>query len=277
MIKALKSALVPSLLWIAVCLLCSCKPPGEKSSSEETVSWPELAHFDELSYRAEGMARVGDFEELKAVYPELLKAGQAVNKESMPANSKKPQEVEQLLTDLMSLVEGLSQEDLEDDTMKQLVLGLHPIIADMIKAAGMPHLHGNEGPNSGFLHPVFDGGGEQTGTVEVKLHSDAGDVEIWLTKGGREGAPWRLPLDTVLKLEFPTLGKSIDLAVRNTEKNENEAGESTIVDGATAYFIFPGESGVDPSWLIGEEFAAKAELSFEDATTGVFVLRPHIH
>ena len=74
-----------------------------------------------------------------------------------------------------------------------------------------------------------------------------------------------------------SFGQSVSLAIRNREKNEDESGASTIKDGATAYFVFPGESGADASWLMGADFAAKADLGFEGHTTGSFVLRPHIH
>lgn len=131
-----------------------------------------------------------------------------------------------------------------------------------------------EGPNDGFLYPVFNGEGTQVGTVEIKLHDDAGDIEAWLT---RDGEPWRLPLDTVLSLNVPELGKQVTLAVRDQERNEDESGASTIFEGTTNYFIFPGETGADASWLMGEDFKAKAELSFEDVTTGSFILKPHGH
>ena len=42
-------------------------------------------------------------------------------------------------------------------------------------------------------------------------------------------------------------------------------------------FRFPADTGVDASWLMGSEFAAKAELGFGTETTGSFVLRPHVH
>ena len=131
--------------------------------------------------------------------------------------------------------------------------------------------------NSGFMFPVFDEGGKQAGTIEIKLHDDAGDLEVWLKRGGYDGEPWRLPLEATLTLDFPATGQKITLAVRDSERNEDESGASTIFEGATDYFVFPGETGADASWLMGSEFAAKVELSFGDATTGTFVLRPHIH
>ena len=80
-----------------------------------------------------------------------------------------------------------------------------------------------------------------------------------------------------LSLSFPGLGKEIELAVRDHIQNKDESGSETLVDGKTNYFVFPGASGMDPAWLMGSNFAAKAELSFLVNTTGPFVLRPHVH
>ena len=241
------------------------------------MSWPEINRFDDIAFQADGYARVKDLTAVRELMADLLLAGKALTKESIPANVADPQQVELILGDLSNLVSGLAVEELDDATLADLVLGLHPVIAKLIDAAGMPHIHANEGPNSGFLFPAFDSEGKQAGTIEIKLHDDAGDLEVWLKKGGYEGEPWRLPLDTTLTLAFPSEGKKINLAVRDTERNEDESGESTISDGQTNYFVFPADTGVDASWLMGADFAAKVELSFEGATTGSFVLRPHVH
>ena len=50
----------------------------------------------------------------------------------------------------VNLIQNLSNKDL-DDLTKILILGLHPVIEKIIVAAEMPHIHANEGSNSGFL------------------------------------------------------------------------------------------------------------------------------
>lgn len=257
-------------------IVVSCER-AELETVQEQVSWPEITRFDDIAFRADGYVRVEDISGVREVLADLLLAGKALTKESIPTNVADPQQVELILGDLSNLVSGLAAEELDDATLADLVLGLHPVIAKLIDSAGMPHIHANEGPNSGFLFPAFDVEGKQTGTIEIKLHDDAGDLEVWLKKGGYEGEPWRLPLDTTLTLDFPAESKTVTLVVRDTERNEDESGESTIFEGATNYFIFPGETGTDASWLMGADFAAKVELSFAGATTGSFVLRPHVH
>ena len=245
--------------------------------SETPVSWPEITRFDDIAFRADGFTRVEDLSAVRELLDELLEAGKAVTTDTIPPNVADAQQVELLLGDLTNLISDLGADELDDASLEDLVLGLHPVIATLIDAAGMPHIHANEGPNSGFLFPVFGVEGKQTGTIEIKLHDDAGDLEVWLKRGGYEGEPWRLPLETTLTLDFPSEGKKVTLAVRDLERNEDESGESTIFEGVTDYFVFPAETGIDASWLMGPDFAAKVELSFAGATTGSFVLRPHVH
>ena len=264
------------ILLSLILLFSACERSGEEIS-EETVSWPEIADFDNLAFQADGLVRVQDLEAVRDLHADLVKAGMAVTTSSIPTNAANPKEVELILSDLSNLVSGLQANPLDDSSMENLVLGLHPVIAKLIEAAGMPHIHANEGPNGGFLFPIFDSNKEQTGTVEIKLHDDAGDLEVWLKSGGYEGDPWRLPTDTTLTLHFLALNKSVTLAVRDQDRNEDESGASTITEGNTNYFVFPGSTDEDASWLMGADFAAKVELRFEEATTGSFVLRPHIH
>ncbi|MEM6569817.1 MAG: hypothetical protein AAF957_15510 [Planctomycetota bacterium] len=263
-----------SLLGLCLVAICSACSTGEGGG--DAVFWPELAEFDELAYRADGLVRTDDLAAVEGSLAELLASGRAVTVASIPSNAADPKQVEAMLTDLTSLIEGLADEP-DEDSMQTLVLGLHPVIENLMKAAGMPHVHANEGPHSGFRHPVFDADGTQIATVEVKLHDDAGDLEVWLTRGGYDGDPWRLPVDTNLALAFPGLEREVTLAVRDRDRNEDESGASTILDGTTDYFVFPGATEADATWLMGTEFAAKAELRVEGATTGSFVLRPHVH
>ena len=269
-------SLIP-FLCISLALIFGSCDRSLTEIEEETVSWPEINRFDDLAFQADGLARVEELGTVRELLSELLVAGKAVTPASVPSNAADPQQIELILGDLNSLVNGLAAENLDDVSLENLVLVLHPVIAKLIEAAGMPHIHANEGPNSGFLYPVFDDTGNQTGTIEIKLHDDAGDLEVWLKRGGYEGDAWRLPTTTILTLDFPVLDRNIILAVRDQDRNEDESGASTIVDGNTNYFVFPGETESDASWLMGADFAAKVELSFGDKTTGIFVLRPHIH
>lgn len=272
----LENSFRPALLFVIALLATSCGEDGPKSDSGPVV-WPELAAFDEFAYRAEGFAKVKDRESLLKQRAGLLEAGWAVSPPTMPENAASQRRVHQLLGDLSSLVNGFASKEISDERLFALAEGLHPVVEALIEAAGMPHVHANEGPNEGFLHPLFGPDGSQAGTAEIKLHEDAGDLEVWLTKGGHGGPAWDLPVDSRLKLGFPDLGKEVELAVRDATENRNEAGIAMVRAGATNYFVFPGETGAEASWLTGADFAAKAVLEMEGASTGSIVLRPHAH
>ena len=249
---------------------------GGEEAAEEAVSWPELVAFDEIAYVADGYARTGDLSAVVSARTELLETGRLVTTATIPSNAADRSQVEATLGDLRSLVEGLAG-DQDEEALSSLVLGMHPVIEELMKAAGMPHVHANEGPKGGFRFPVFGADGQQVGTAEIKLHDDAGDLEVWLTRGGHGGDPWRLPVGQTLALSFSDLERDVTLAVRDAERNEDESGAATVVDGTTDDFVFPGSTDADASWLMGADFAAKVELRVEEATTGSFVLRPHVH
>lgn len=132
---------------------------------------------------------------------------------------------------------------------------------------------------------------EWCGFLELKLHGDAGDLELWLYANAGEQTwgkshsgkpvPFDVPKETVIRLSFPShASKTVELRVRNGDKNEDEEGTPNMRDGgATNYFIFPGESGQDPEWLKGEEWRGVVTVGFEadgkSFACDPFVLVPH--
>lgn len=145
---------------------------------------------------------------------------------------------------------------------------------------GHDHEHGAEehGPHDGVV-AALEGG---AGFVEVKLHDDKGDIELWIAKDEGITQPMDLPTDAKITVSFPhTKYPVATLAVRNMEKNEDEDGVATMRDGKTNYFIFPGDSGQDASWLMGADFSEKAVVEIRAGgttwKTGVFELHPHGH
>ncbi|MEM7010210.1 MAG: hypothetical protein AAF585_01900 [Verrucomicrobiota bacterium] len=134
--------------------------------------------------------------------------------------------------------------------------------------SGMAEVKDDLGPHDGMLAD-FDGG-----RVELKLHDDKGDLELWLTT--TEGKPFDLPAAAKITVAFEDAKEeSVMLAVRNNDKNENEDGEPTMRDGKTNYFIFPGDTGADASWLKGADFKAQVTVTFDGGSTDKFLLIPH--
>lgn len=143
--------------------------------------------------------------------------------------------------------------------------------------------HGHEhveGPHQGV--PAQFSGGGVGGHLELKLHDDKGDLELWLAQDAAYAQPFDLPLDASIEIEFVDLeGRKVVLRPRNTANNEDEDGKPNIRDGRTNYFIFPSQAGEDASWLMGKEFHSIVVVRFarggQAFASEEFVLKPHAH
>lgn len=134
------------------------------------------------------------------------------------------------------------------------------------------------GPHDGVLARLTDG----SGFVELKLHDDRGDLELWIASDGKITKPIDLPLDGVVKVTFTEReGRVVELRVRNITHNEDENGAPNIRDGKTNYFIFPGETGSSADWLKGKGFKSSAVVSFDlggkPVVSEPLTLVPHHH
>lgn len=145
--------------------------------------------------------------------------------------------------------------------------------------SGHGHEH-VEGPHQGV--PAAFSGGEAKGHLELKLHDDKGDLELWLAADAKYEKPFDLPLDSSIEIEFIDVqGRKVTLRPRNTTKNEDEDGKPNVRDGKTNYFIFPSQDGEDASWLMGKEFQSIVIVRFSRGgqafVSEEFVLKPHTH
>merc|ERR1711972_763560 len=136
--------------------------------------------------------------------------------------------------------------------------------------------------NDGILSVLEDADGKHVGFIELKLHDDAGDLELWMCADGAMSQPLDFPADTVITVTFPTHdNRSVQLSVRDNDKNEDEDGKPNMRGGKTNYFIFPGESDQDPTFLIGENFRSTTTVTFKAAGKAYrappFILVPHQH
>ena len=132
------------------------------------------------------------------------------------------------------------------------------------------------GPSGGVLAELRDAAGARVGWAEVKLHGDAGDLELWLARDIRISQSLTIPVAAVAKLELAGPGRSVELRVRDAAANKDERGRATVVDGRTHYLVFPGDTGTDASWLMGEDFRSPARLTVEGLSSD-FELIPHAH
>ena len=139
------------------------------------------------------------------------------------------------------------------------------------------HVHGpHDGLIAGFQ------GGDTIGYLELKLHDDKGDLELWLGHDRKLELPFHLSLDANPEVEFLDRDhRKIKLGVRDRVKNEGEDGTPHVTDNKTDYFIFPGATGADASWLKGVEFQSRVVVRFREAGVDYesmpMNLAPHTH
>ena len=154
----------------------------------------------------------------------------------------------------------------------------HPHSHAAHKHATTGHHHA---PHMGIVIPFY-AKQANVGFAELKLHDDKGDLELWLTKNEAGTKPFDLPLNSAIKVSFLNLDtKGVELHIRNNKKNEDEEGKGNIRNNKTNYFIFPGNTGNDASFLMGKDFTAETIISFKadgtSYTTNPFKLYPHTH
>lgn len=167
---------------------------------------------------------------------------------------------------------------------KRIVLRLRAGTID--ERQGLPldghgHEHG-AAPHEGVVATFGGPGGKPAGHLELKLHDDKGDLELWLARDAKLAEPFDLPLDAVIRVEFVDVGgRTVDLRARNAVKNEDEAGTANVRGGGTNYFIFPGDTGADATWLMGVKFSSIVRLRFTSGgvehLSEEFMLVPHTH
>ncbi len=142
---------------------------------------------------------------------------------------------------------------------------------------GHGHVH-EETPHHGIMAALAGGAGH----LELKLHDDKGDLELWLTKDSVGEQPLDLPMSTVIRVTLIDKdNRTVELRIRNGDRNEDEDDVANIRDGKTNYFIFPGATGADATWLQGKTFNSLTvvELKIDGKTvrSEEFSLAPHVH
>jgi hypothetical protein len=154
-----------------------------------------------------------------------------------------------------------------------------PVYGEFDEVNGGGHVHT---PHDGVVAPLKDAVGKDVGFVELKLHDDKGDLELWLAKDREMKEAIDLPANSIILASFPELPKkSAKLSVRDKQKNEDEDGTPNLRNGLTNYFIFPGDTKQDAAWLVGSDFKSAVVITFEvegkKFSTEEFTLVPHTH
>ena len=108
--------------YLALALLSISCERGDMELTEESVTWPEIARFDDIAFRADGYARVEDLSAVRELHAELLLAGKAVTKETIPSNVADAQQVERLCRrdELARLLQVLQR---QEDLARRRIMG----------------------------------------------------------------------------------------------------------------------------------------------------------
>jgi len=141
--------------------------------------------------------------------------------------------------------------------------------------------HHDVGPHDGMVESISCPAGDK-GYIELKLHDDKGDLELWIASDEKITKPMDLPIGTKITVTFTEpKATTVTLQARNKDRNEDEDDTANNRDGKTNYFIFPGDTGADATWLMGGEFEGSVTVTFSDGdkkfTTEAFELIPHTH
>jgi|APTNR8051073442_1049403.scaffolds.fasta_scaffold10623_5 hypothetical protein len=125
--------LVPSFL-LFLLLLTSCDFPAPQVAA--TVEWPELRSLETIAAEVAAHARDRSDLELMKDRTRLVQAGWAVNPASVPENVANFTEVKALLSDLVSLVNGLAVPEAEPTRFRELALGIPSVVEKLVEASG---------------------------------------------------------------------------------------------------------------------------------------------
>lgn len=123
------------LVLFAPLFLVSCGRERE-TSARTPVSWPELDRLDVLAKEVATLAEKKDKVALLKTRTALLEAGWAVSHKSKPMNAANPDEVDQLLVDLSSVVNAFAQSEMPDERLFALATDLPSVVNALIEAAG---------------------------------------------------------------------------------------------------------------------------------------------
>jgi len=236
-------------------------------------AWPSLMELYGMAREAQALSEAEDRERLRGYLPGLREAGLGMVAEGVPKSVSDPFAVKLALEHLDGHIRKAPE-------TSRYAEGVLPRVVAVMEAAGVAVPPDTDhGPHDGNRTPFSDARGGNIGKVELKLHDDKGDLELWLTR--MDGAqPFDLPLDTLIHVRFSSHGgREVTLRIRDARENPDEEGTPNIREGKTHYFIFPGDTGADASWLRGEAFRGTVAVTFQAGgqayRTEPFELKPH--
>ena len=115
------------------------------SNAETVVKWDSLKKLDDLAERCEALSDSKDVPGLRELVKPVKNAMTVVAVDPVPKGAKLPDQVKILQADLKNLAEVLSDPQIETKSeFVEIFAGIHPIVENLMEAAGMPHVHEND-------------------------------------------------------------------------------------------------------------------------------------
>ena len=253
---------------------------GHAGHKHADVEWPAVRSLDAVSAEVRYAVEQGDVAGLRGQVPRVIATVKTLRAGSIPKKVRKPLMVQFGVDGLVSFSQSLAKKGatMNDSALVAQMKRFSPMVDELIDVSQAAVVQGH-GPHDGEFGPVLNEKGAAIARVELKLHDDKGDLELWVTSADGK-SPVDLPLGAKIGVDFlDKEGRKVVLQVRNSVRNEDEDGMPNIRDGKTNYFIFPGDTGADATWLMGKSFKTMVRISLEVEGQAVqtipFHLSPH--
>ena len=109
------------------------------------VKCASLKKLDDLAERCEALSDSKDVSGLRKLIKPVKAAMAVVAADPVPKGAKLPDQVKILQADLKNLAEVLSDPQIESNAeFVEILAGIHPVVENLMEAAGMPHVHEND-------------------------------------------------------------------------------------------------------------------------------------
>ena len=124
-------------------VFCTCFPA--MASAKDPVVWKNLKKLDDLAEKCEASGEKKDIAALRKIAASVKDTAVLVEKDPPPAGALDAEKVKTLQTDLKSLSDEIGDPEKQDgDELLAVLSAVHPIVEQLMEAAGMPHVHEEE-------------------------------------------------------------------------------------------------------------------------------------
>ena len=131
--------------WCFCLAACSLVFSLSAPAADAVVRWSSLKKLDELAEQCEALSEQKNTAALRKIAPEVKAAALVVAKDAVPGNAAKPAEVKVLQGDLKNLADAITDPSTQNGAeLTTILAGVHPIVENLMEAAGMPHVHEDE-------------------------------------------------------------------------------------------------------------------------------------